>query len=95
MQSILEELYYGNIRPDSRHYEDDSPFMEAVRRKNQCLEKLTEAMSDYEKDLFEKYCNAQDEIASITRYDTFSYALKFGVLLMKEVFTDEENIYRT
>ena len=92
MQSILEELYCGIICPDSRHYGPDSPFVEAARLKSRNLDKLMASLDDSEKELFEKYCDAQGEIEGITRYDTFTYALKFGILLMAEVFTGKGEI---
>lgn len=51
VESILEGLYYGNIRPD-----------------------------------------AQGEMEEITRYGTFTYALKFGILLMIEIFMGKGEI---
>jgi len=92
MQSVLEELYYGNIRPDSRMYAKDSPFVQAARLKSRNLDKLMASLNDSEKELFEKYCDAQGEIEGITRYDTFSYALKFGILLMVEVFMGKSEV---
>ena len=88
MSSVMEELYYGNIRPDSRFYGQDSHFVKAAKLKNTNLEKLMALLNEEEKELFEKYCDNQGDIESITRYDTFSYALKFGILLMAEVFMD-------
>lgn len=92
MQSILEELYCGNIRHDARFYGQDSPFVEAARLKSQSLEKLMASLDDSEKELFEKYCDAQGEIEGITRYDTFTYALKFGILLAMDVMKEAEVI---
>lgn len=86
MQSVLEELYCGNIRPDARVYGQESPFVEAARLKSKNLEKLMATLDNSEKELFEKYCDAQGEIEEIARYDAFTYALKFGILLMTEVF---------
>ena len=34
MESVLRELYHGNIRPDSRVYDADSPFVKAARIKH-------------------------------------------------------------
>jgi len=92
MQSILEELYCGNIRPDARSYGQDSPFVEAARLKSKNLDRLMERLDDSEKELFEKYCDAQGEIEDIARYGTFTYALKFGILLMAEVFMGKGEI---
>jgi len=86
MQSILEELYYGNIRPDARCYGQDSPYAQVANLKQRNQEKLMATLNESEKELFEKYCDAQEELEEITRYDTFTYAMKFGILLMTEVF---------
>ncbi|WP_147539042.1 DUF6809 family protein [Anaerotruncus rubiinfantis] len=86
MSSILEELYMGNIRPDSRIYPEDSQFVRLARRKIDSLEKLDTALNDSEKELFEQYCGIQEEMTCISRYDTYAYALRFGILLMAEVF---------
>lgn len=92
MASVLEELYYGNIRPDAGIYPQDSPFVQAARIKHENLEKLMASLDDSEKEMFEKYCEAQGDIEGITRYDTFTYALKFGILLMTEVFMGRSEI---
>ena len=86
MSSVMEELYCGNIRPASRFYGKDSLFVETAKARNTTLEKLLALINEEEKELFEAYRDAQGDIEGITRYDTFSYALKFGILLMAEVF---------
>jgi len=88
MQSMIKELYYGNIRPDSKFYKKDSPFMKATHIKRDCMEKLTETLNDSEKALLDKYCEAQLEVDSIVDFDTFAYALRFGILFMVDIFTD-------
>lgn len=49
-------------------------------------------LDDSGKEVFEKYRNAQEEMESIIRYDTFTYALKFGILLMTDVFLNSDEI---
>lgn len=92
MKSVLEQLFMGNIRPDSRKYEPDSPFVQAAKLKHRNLESLMETLNDSEKEVFEKYCDAQADIEGITRYDTFTYALKFGALLMMEIFMTSSEV---
>ena len=87
MQSILEELYMGNIGFDSGYYPQNSPFVKAAKRKLDSIEKLNAMLDDTGKELFDTYCEAQGDIEGITRYDTYTDALKFGILLMVEVFT--------
>lgn len=88
MKSILDELYMGNIGFDSGYYSKNSPFSKAARKKFDNMEKLKETLNDSQKELFENYCDAQGDIEGITRYDTFTAALKFGVLFMMEILTN-------
>ena len=39
------------------------------------MEKLTATLNDYQKKLFDNYCDAQGDIEGITRYDTYTTAL--------------------
>jgi hypothetical protein len=89
MRSILEELYMGNIGFDSGHYDQNSPFVKAARKKLDSMKKLEATLNDREKELFEQYCDAQGDIDGITRYDTFTNALIFGILLMIEIFMSQ------
>ena len=88
MQSIFEELYLGNIRFDSRRYGPNSPFVKAVQKKVDNMEKLAQTLNGYQKELFDNFCEAQGDIDDIARYNTFTAALKFGTLFMIELFTD-------
>ncbi len=85
MQSIVEELYMGNVGFDAGYYPPDSPFGAAARHKHDSLERLLASLSDAQKEWFEQYSAAQGDIEEITRYDTYAAALKFGVLLMAEL----------
>lgn len=89
MKSILEELYMGNIGFDVGYYGQNSPFVKAARRKHDSMEKLSVLLNETEKELFEQYCEAQSDMDGITRYDTYTSALKFGILLMAEIFMEE------
>ncbi len=90
MNSILEELYMGNISFDSGQYGPNSPFVKAAKRKVDSMEQLAATLNEAEKELFEQYCEAEGDIEGITRYDTYTRALKFGILLMIEVFRGQD-----
>jgi hypothetical protein len=92
MKSVLEELYMGNIRPDSRMYDKDSPFVQAANLKQRNLNSMMKMLDDSGKEVFEKYCDAQSDIEEISRYDLFTYALKFDVLLMAEIFMNSSEV---
>ena len=86
MKSIMEELYMGNIGFDSWNYGKDSPFVKAAQKKMENMTALTATLDDSQKELFEGYIDAQGDIEHITRYDTYVATLKFGILLMIEIF---------
>ena len=48
MSSIIEELFYGNIKPDVKHFDPDSPYGQATRLKDKNFDKLMAALEDDE-----------------------------------------------
>ena len=92
MRSVIEELYYGNIGSDLKIYKKDSPFVRAAELKNRNLTKLMEMPDESGKEIPRKYRDAQAETEGIAQYDNFTYALKFGILLMTEMFMNSWEI---
>jgi hypothetical protein len=86
MSNTLEELYKGNIIFEGFDYDKDSPFVKAAKKKADSMTALTESLNDNQKELLNGYIEAQGDIESITRYDTYVATIKFGILLMIEVF---------
>ena len=91
MKSMMEQLYMGNVGFDSARYPQGSPFVKAAEWKLENMEKLTQTLSDYQRKLFENYCDAQGDTEAITRYDMFVSSLRFGALLMMEILDDSGN----
>ena len=81
---LLEEFWYGNIEPA----EYDS--LPAKNKKLQELicrneEKLRAAMTDDQKELFEKYTDCVREYQTITDCLIFQNSFKLGARMMLEV----------
>jgi len=89
MKSVIKELYHGNLGFDSWTYGKDSPFVKAAQKKADNMKALMESFDNSQKELFEGYIDAQGDIEAITRYDTFVEALRFGILLMIEVYAND------
>jgi len=87
MTNILEELYKGSVEFSGFDYDKDSPFVKAAQKKVDSMTALKETLNDSQKELLNGYIEAQGDIEHITRYDTYVATLKFGILLMVEVFT--------
>lgn len=79
----------GNIGFDAGYYPQNSPFSKAIKHERDCMEQLNDVLDDKGKELLEQFCNAQEEVEEITHYNTFTQTLKFGVLLMAEIFMGE------
>ena len=92
MQSIMEELcaHTGNFHPLKRTYAPESQYHESAYLRQKNYYNLLELLNDAEKVVFEKYRTAQDELGYLTHLNAFSGGLKFGVLLMTEVFAGKE-----
>lgn len=88
MQSILRKLYHGDIRPDVKTHAKDSPYAKALRKSIEIKDRLVATLDDSERELLEDYCEAHSAVDSIVNFDTFTYALRFGVLLVVEVYTN-------
>ena len=90
--SILEKLYYGNIRPHTKGYPQTPEYLEAAGLMQRNMDNLLKTLNEEEKETLEKYCDARDDSERIGRYDLFMYTVRLCVMLMAEVFTDEEMV---
>ena len=89
MESIIKELWHGNIVP-----EDDcrirSPemkqLMEYMARHHEDLEK---GFSDEQKEIFEKFHDCWSEYMSLAEAAIFTYAFKLGMRIAIESLQDK------
>ena len=91
MKSILEELWYGNICPetDSRTTTPEmKQLMEYMARHH---DNLMETMTDEQKDIFERFDDCWGEYASLAEKSIFIYAFKLGIQLAIEVLISDED----
>ena len=91
MKSILEELWYGNICPetDSRTTTPEmKQLMEYMARHH---DNLMETMTDEQKDIFERFDDCWGEYASLAEKSIFIYAFKLGMQLAIEVLISDED----
>ena len=84
MRSTLEELWHGNISPetDSRtNTPEMKRLMEYMARHH---DTLMMTMTDEQKDIFERFDDCWSEYASLAEEAIFVYAFKLGAKLMIE-----------
>ena len=86
MKSILEEFAYGNISPEAQYFKRNSAYGEAMSAVSSNEEKLYAKLNGEEKDLFQKYVDAQGEVNQLTAVKNLIYGYKLGVLMTAEAF---------
>ena len=85
MRSILEELFYGNICPNTEcrsNGKDTKQLMGYIADHHSAL---NETLSDKQKELFEKFNDCYDELTDINEREIFVYAFRLGARIAIEV----------
>lgn len=86
MESILEELYYGNIRPANRNVGQSEEYENILKVIKQNENALSETLDEGQKDLLEKLGDAVSEQGSMDEISAFKVGFKLGLRLAVESF---------
>ena len=81
--TILQELWYGNIRPneDKVITDEEKRLIELIARHH---ETLSSSLKDKDLAVFEKYVDCFTEYASLIEAQTFEIGFKLALKLMKD-----------
>ena len=81
--SILQKLWYGNIKPfeDKEVFDDEKELVELMARHQ---EYLTSKLKDKELDAFQKYIECSNEYTSLAECQAFEIGFKLAVRLLNE-----------
>ena len=85
MRSILEELWYGNICPNTRCLEatdDSKQLIEYIAKHHN---DLSSTLTEQQKEILEKFDDCSCELMDINERDIFLYAFKLGMRIAIEV----------
>lgn len=91
MRSILEELFYGNICPNSDCRGHDKETKQLMGYIADHHDNLLSTLNDQQKELLEKFDDCYNELTDINEREIFSYAFKLGMRIAIEVLTS--NVY--
>ena len=95
MESIIAELFYGNITPSERSYCKTREYAHILQLVTRNEEKLTETLSEAQKETFEKFKDGTSELSSMTEVTAFTIGFKLGLRLTAEAFiggNDEQEL---
>ena len=88
MESIIAELFYGNITPSERSYRKAGEYAHILQLVTRNEENLTETLTEAQKETFEKFKDGTSELSSMTEVTAFTLGFKLGLRLTAEAFVD-------
>ena len=93
MRSILEELFYGNVSPNTDCRSHDKETKQLMGYIAEHHDNLLSTLNDQQKELLEKFDDCYNELTDINEREIFSYAFKLGMRIAIEVLTS--NVYES
>ena len=84
----MEDLYLGDVRPSDRGFKRNSQYAKALDEVVKAGNALTDGLTDEQKELFEDYMTAQQEVNVLTDCETFCMAFMLGAKILLDVLTD-------
>ena len=90
----LEDLYYGNIIPQEKAFNDGSRYGTLLTYVQRHMDDLNATLTEGQKEVFEKYCDCKEEMQSISEVNAFISGFKLAMRIMIEVMdtTDDTEI---
>ena len=95
MRSILEELFYGNVCPNTDCRSQSKETKELMGYIADHHDALNSTLTEQQKEIFEKFNDCYDELTDINEREIFVYAFRLGARIVIEVLlptTDSSNI---
>ncbi|WP_410771965.1 DUF6809 family protein [Fontibacillus sp. BL9] len=89
MKNIIEELYYGNLRPEERIVPTDPEYREINRKNSELLEEVKRKFSESDFEILEQILDLNGESNSMVTSEAFVQGFRMGALVMVEVFLGE------
>ena len=86
MKSVLEELYYGNIRPFSNRRIIDSEKQETLQSMEDYRSRILADLTKNQHSLWEQYENCMSELTSQTECEIFIDGFRLGFRFACEIF---------
>ena len=85
--TILEDLWYGNIDPHETFLSDNRYFKHLLSLMSKNRDKLTDTLTEQQKEMLEKYDDTVNEMHSLTEVESFFCGFSLGIRLMMESFS--------
>ena len=91
---MLEELYFGNIDPNTQTFDRHSNFGKAMQVMSDTEDELLKLLGGKENQLFRDFVKAQSEINGITGVEKFIKGFKLGARIGLEIVSEDDSCLR-
>ena len=91
MRSILEELFYGNICPNTDCRSQDKETKQLMGYIADHHDNLLSTLNKQQKEILEKFDDCYNELIDINEREIFAYAFKLGARLILAVVGEKDN----
>ena len=90
MRSILEELFYGNICPNTDCRSHDKETKQLMGYIANHHDNLLSTLNDQQKEILKQFDDCYNELTDINEREIFAYAFKLGARIMLAVVSERE-----
>lgn len=84
MGNIIEELYYGNLRPEENIVPKDAEYRSINKESSTYIEKFQRKLSEDDFKQLEILCEMMDQVHLMHSKEAFASGFKIGTLIMIE-----------
>ena len=85
MESILEELFYGNINPNTEYRDNGGEAKKLIAYIADYYDNLFDTLDERQKEMLEKFNNCFIELTGISEREMFIQAFRLGMKIAIEV----------
>jgi len=89
MRSILEELFYGNVCPNTDCRSQDKETKQLMGYLADHHDKLMGELTDKHREILEKFDDCYSELTDINEREIFVYAFRLGMQIAIEVLSHD------
>ena len=92
MRSILEELFYGNICPNTDCRSGNAQTKELMGYISGHHDTLAKSLNEQQKEILEKFDDCYSELTDINEREIFMYAFRLGMRIAIDVLCSSEHL---
>ena len=89
MRSVLEELFYGNVCPNTDCRSKDKETTQLMGYIADHHDALSRELTDKQKEILEKFVDCYGELTDINEREIFVYAFQLGARIAIEVLSPD------